>query len=130
MSSVGIQEAEQHSGNELPCLQPSDRISSMTTIDDYKDTILSSKLLDPYQRDAMLDGAQELPEDFLQFVTKILTDFDTRSQKREAEYKEKLQEVFAKYKHTIQSMSDISDEEKKKLLDESETLASSVLLTG
>ena len=102
----------------------------MTTIDDYKDTILSSKLLDPYQRDAMLDGAQELPEDFLQFVTKILTDFDTRSQKREAEYKEKLQEVFAKYKHTIQSMSDISDEEKKKLLDESETLASSVLLTG
>lgn len=102
----------------------------MSVVDDYKKAVIESRLLNPYQRDGLLDGAEEMPEQFLQSVTKILTDFDARSQKREGEYKEKLQDAFAKYKDTIQSMPDISDEEKKKLLEESETLRSSVPLTG
>ena len=102
----------------------------MSTIDNYKKAVINSRLLNPYQRDGLLDGVEEMPEEFLQSVTKILTDFDVRSRKREEEYKAKLQEAFAKYKHTIQSMSDMSEEEKKKLLDESEALASSVPLTG
>lgn len=99
----------------------------MSVVDDYKKAVIESRLLNPYQRDGLLDGAEEMPEEFLMSVTKILTDFDARSQKRETEYKEKLQEVFATYKQTIQSMPDMPSDEKQKLLDESQTLESSVV---
>ena len=99
----------------------------MSTIDNYKQAVINSRLLNPYQRDGLLDGVEEMPEEFLQSVTKILTDFDARSQKREKEYKEKLQEAFAKYTQTIQSMPDINDEEKQKLLHEAQALKSTAL---
>lgn len=102
----------------------------MSVVDDYKKAVIESRLLNPYERDGSLDGASEMPEEFLASVTKILTDFDSRSVKREAEYKEKLQEAFTNYQNTVKAMTDLGEEEKKKLLEESETLRSSVLLTG
>ncbi len=99
----------------------------MSTIDDYKKAVIDSRLLNPYQRDGLLDGAEEMPEQFLQSVTKILNEFDGRSKKREEEYKQQLAAAFAKYKNTIRSMKDVNDEEKQKLIDESQTLESSVL---
>ena len=91
-------------------------------VDRYKQSILTSSLLDAYQRDAMLDGAEEYPEAYLEAMTEILDQFDERSRVRDHAYKEKLMKAFDRYKETISSISDLDPQEREKLLVQARTL--------
>lgn len=94
----------------------------MALVDDYKQTVLTSKLLSPYQRDAMLDGVEEYPQEYLVAITEILTGFDKRSEKRMTEYKEKLIQAFDRYGQTIGSITDLDPTQRNKLLTQAITL--------
>lgn len=93
-----------------------------TVIDTYKQAVLTSSLLDPYQRDAMLDGVEEYPEEYLVAITEVLKAFEKRSQRREADYKEKLTKVFDRYEQTITAIPTLDDAQRKKLLTQAQML--------
>ncbi|MBI4066285.1 hypothetical protein HY411_01070 [Candidatus Gottesmanbacteria bacterium] len=94
----------------------------MAIIDNYKQAVLSSKLLDSYQRDAMLDGVEEYPEEYLEVMTQILVQFDERAQARDHAYKEKLSEAFDRYERTIGEITDLEPTKREKLLTQARML--------
>lgn len=92
------------------------------SIDRYKDIVLSNSLLDPYQRDAMLDGVEEMPEEYLEAITGILTHYDDRAKKREQDMQKKILAAFENYHKTIQNITTIGEDEKQRLLAQADTL--------
>lgn len=94
----------------------------MAIVDDYKQIVLSSKLLNPYQRDAMLDGVEEMPEEYLEAMTEILGQFDERSWRREKALEEKITKAFGRYEETILNLAHLDTTRKEKLLAQAQSL--------
>lgn len=97
--------------------------------DRYKQIVLTSSLLDPHQRDAMLDGVEEYPEEYLVTLTEILKGYEKRSEIREVEYKEKLKKAFDRYEQTIMDITDLEPAQREKLLTQSKTLKNILIPT-
>ena len=93
-----------------------------SVVDTYKQAVLTSSLLDSYQRDAMLDGAEEYPEAYLEATTEILVQFDERSRMREQAYQEKLVKAFDRYGQTIGDIVDLAPAQREKLLTQAQML--------
>lgn len=89
----------------------------MTNPADYHNVVVQSTLLNAYQKQALLDGSDELPGGFKQDMITFLTGFDKRSAARDAEYTTKLKELIAGYRAKIAGLS-ASDEERVKRLEE------------
>lgn len=101
----------------------------MALTDHYKQIVLSSRLLSPYQRDAMLDGVEVYPDEYLMTITEILKQFEKRSQRREVEYKEKLTKAFDRYEQTIGSIADLDPAEREKLLSQAQMIKNILIPT-
>lgn len=96
-------------------------------IDRYKDTVLSSSLLDSYQRDAMLDGVEEMPEEYLEAIAGILAQYDDRAKVRAQDMQKKILAAFENYHKTIQNITTIGKDEKGRLLTHADTLRAAVI---
>ncbi|MBI3343175.1 hypothetical protein HY032_03385 [Candidatus Gottesmanbacteria bacterium] len=102
-------------------------MNTKNVTDRYKQIVLTSSLLDPYQRDAMLDGAEEYPEAYLEAMIQILVQFDERSRARDTAYKEKLMEAFDRYERTIGEITDLVPTKREKLLTQARTLKNVII---
>lgn len=91
-------------------------------IERYKDIVLSSTLLDSYQRDAMLYGVEEMPEEYLGAIAGIISQYDDRAKVRAQDMQKKIIAAFMNYHKTIQNITTIGEDEKGRLLAQADTL--------
>ncbi|MBI4066287.1 hypothetical protein HY411_01080 [Candidatus Gottesmanbacteria bacterium] len=94
----------------------------MTNPADYQRVVTKSKLLNQYQKEAFLNHPNELPQDFKQDIINLLTGFDERSKAREQKYKEEFKKAFDRYRLKLQILTGVSDEERVRLVEESDKL--------
>lgn len=99
----------------------------MASVDDYKKAVSESKLLNEFEKKAMLDGAESLPQDFIEQMIPVLTDFDERTAEREQAYLKEIGEAFGEFKNEIGSIPGLSDEKRKLYLEKAETLHKAIL---
>lgn len=93
----------------------------MTNTADYQTVVTQSTLLNEYQKQALLESPDELPDDFKQDMIRFLTGFDERSSARGEEYTKKLKEIIAGYRAKIAGLP-VSDEDRANFLQEVETI--------
>lgn len=93
----------------------------MTNPADYQSVVTQSKVLNEYQKQALMESPDELSEDFKLDMISFLTGFDQRSSARDEEYTKKLKELIAGYRTTIAGLS-VNDEERAKRLEEVEAI--------
>ena len=94
----------------------------MSILDDFKEAVINSRLLTPQQRQAYLDGAGEMPEEYLEQVMEILQGFDKRSTAREAQYNDGVQKALASYKEEIRQLTGISEAKRAELLKQADKM--------
>ncbi len=98
----------------------------MAIQDEFKQAVLRSTFLTSYQRDAFLDGVDDMPEEYLANVLSILKEFTIRSKKREESVRQKIGSALARYEETIRDISDLDDEAKGKLMTQARVLSSAI----
>ncbi len=98
----------------------------MDNTNTYLKAVTNSRLLNQYEKDALLDHPEELPEDYKINVAKILTEFDTRSQERQKEFLDSLQKAFDKYKEALLTIKDLPHERRELYLKNAEVIVAAI----
>lgn len=99
----------------------------MNTQNNYRNTITSSQLLHPYEKQVMGEIPEGLPDDFRDSLTALLKGFDARSNARREELIAKICEVFVVYANDIEALAGIDTKRKDALLFQAATLEKTML---